>query len=709
MKRSSHIFKKTAAALLTLLLAAPGFSQETQDLLSMSLEDLLNIKIFSASKQVEDLFTSPLSSSVVTKEEIRNAGATSIQEAMRLVPGVMVREKTNGIYDIHLRGLGNISPNQAFSNAINTITLVMIDNRIVYNYLDGGTFWNDFAIDLNDVERIEVVRGPAAALYGPNAVAGVINIITCRPENNGLQARAGLQRGSVNTTLANGSLGYSTDTFSMLVSGNYQKRDRYQTDYYVMEQGRYIAFDDFPEEILALDTGQRLSDFDIRYPNPALAADKTGLNAFLNYHPAEHVALDISGGYADARVQNIYVDIGALSFATWDSRSAYLNLSGNVRGLTGRFSLTSGESSTLSTVASSNKSTNMDAEIEYTLKAGAVSLRPGVSFKNAQYDWEYMGGYQSLTSAGFGVRADYQTGHLRLVAGLRGDKYSAPDKIYPSYQFSGLYSINPGHLIRTAYSRANRAAFLAQLFFDMDIPVPVAGIGFAMLGNQDLALLTQDMIEIGYRAKWTKHLQTDIEGFYSYTRDYAELFENGKTEFRNGLLYTISEWQNLDLKAQQIGMTASLNYLPSSRVHLKAFITVQRTNLKEYAPDISRQDSTVDIRHRHTPDYYGGLYLNYRPADRLTLNVSAYTYGRQEYDHEDYTLTMPFPPFTSTTYYNNTTMKGKFLLNAKISYTINPLVTLFINARNILNDDTREFGFADRIGSLYLVGITVGQ
>src|SRR5687768_7144471 len=128
----------------------------------MSLKELLNVKIVSVSKSAESLFDAPLSASVLTKEDILKSGATSIMEALRLVPGLIVREQTNGNYDIHLRGMDNV-PNAPFDLTSNTTTLVMVDNRPIYSYLMGGTFWETLPVSLHDVEKIEVVRGPAAA------------------------------------------------------------------------------------------------------------------------------------------------------------------------------------------------------------------------------------------------------------------------------------------------------------------------------------------------------------------------------------------------------------------------------------------------------------------------------------------------------------------------------------------------------------------
>src|SRR3989442_9575314 len=116
-------------------------SDSVSSLLRLSIENLMNIPIYSASKVAESTFDAPLSSSVVTKEQIKRSGCTSIMEALRMVPGVIVREQTNGNYDIHIRGLDNIPPNAGLLFFTSSTTLVMIDNYPVYNYLHGGTFW----------------------------------------------------------------------------------------------------------------------------------------------------------------------------------------------------------------------------------------------------------------------------------------------------------------------------------------------------------------------------------------------------------------------------------------------------------------------------------------------------------------------------------------------------------------------------------------
>src|SRR5918993_504463 len=107
---------------------------EEVDMYSLSLEELLNIPINSASKKDETLFDAPLSSYTITRADILQAGSMSIMEALRLAPGVIVREQTNGNYDIHIRGFDNILRTNGASEKNSLSTLVMIDNRPVFNH-----------------------------------------------------------------------------------------------------------------------------------------------------------------------------------------------------------------------------------------------------------------------------------------------------------------------------------------------------------------------------------------------------------------------------------------------------------------------------------------------------------------------------------------------------------------------------------------------
>lgn len=151
------------------LLAQDEEADEQRDLFEMSLEDLMNVEVTLASKKEERLFTTAAAVYVVTAEDIRRSGATSIPDALRMVPGVEVARINANKWAITARGF-----NDEFADKL----LVMIDGRSIYTPLYGGVHWDTHDVMLEDVERIEVVRGPGGTLWGANAVNGVINIIT---------------------------------------------------------------------------------------------------------------------------------------------------------------------------------------------------------------------------------------------------------------------------------------------------------------------------------------------------------------------------------------------------------------------------------------------------------------------------------------------------------------------------------------------------
>src|SRR6266487_1559283 len=156
--------------------AAPAFSAEpprSSDLAELSIEELGNIQITSVSRHAERLSDAPAAIFVITGEDIRRSGATRLSEALRLAPNLEVARSSASSYAISARGFNQPS---GIANKL----LVLIDGRTVYTPLFSGVFWDAQDVMLEDVERIEVISGPGATLWGANAVNGVINVITRR-------------------------------------------------------------------------------------------------------------------------------------------------------------------------------------------------------------------------------------------------------------------------------------------------------------------------------------------------------------------------------------------------------------------------------------------------------------------------------------------------------------------------------------------------
>lgn len=156
--------------------AQDGLGAGFEDLTTLSLEDLMGItvEVTSASKKAQDPFKTPAAVYVLSSEDIRRSGINTLPGLLRLVPGMHAVQADSSTWDISTRG---------FNSGLSNKLLVLIDGRTVYAPLFGGVFWDVQDTMIEDIDRIEVIRGPGATIWGANAVNGVINIITKRAED----------------------------------------------------------------------------------------------------------------------------------------------------------------------------------------------------------------------------------------------------------------------------------------------------------------------------------------------------------------------------------------------------------------------------------------------------------------------------------------------------------------------------------------------
>jgi iron complex outermembrane receptor protein len=155
-----------------LLACTPALANNVDQLAElkrMSVDELLNVEVTSVSRHGEDLRDAAAAIAVITREDLRRTGVTSMPEALRLVPGIHVGRRNSNSWAVSSRG---------FSSVTSEKLLVLSDTRSIYTPLFSGVQWDIQDYLLEDVERVEVIRGPGAALWGSNAVNGVINITT---------------------------------------------------------------------------------------------------------------------------------------------------------------------------------------------------------------------------------------------------------------------------------------------------------------------------------------------------------------------------------------------------------------------------------------------------------------------------------------------------------------------------------------------------
>lgn len=218
---------------LAILAATPTLASsdaDYDDFSELNLEALLNQTIVSAAKYEQNLSESPMAATVITAEEIAASGYHSVPDLLKTVPGMDVMQSTSSGYDVSARGMNE--------NGSNTM-LVLVDGRSAYQDLFGLTIWERLNVTLEDIKAIEVIKGPGSAMYGANAFAGIVNIITFRPgEKSGTSFRTsvtglGDSYASFRQAAEEGAHGYK-------FNGSWQRSPNWDTG---EPQGETVRFD----------------------------------------------------------------------------------------------------------------------------------------------------------------------------------------------------------------------------------------------------------------------------------------------------------------------------------------------------------------------------------------------------------------------------------------------------------------------------------
>jgi iron complex outermembrane receptor protein len=200
--RSPSFRPKLIPTFWALALIAAGSSRQAfaaaspTDLSKLSIEQLGEVEVTSVSKRSEPVNTAASAIFVITHEDIARSGALTVPEILRLAPNLEVAQTSANRYVVTARGMNGNPATQSFSNKL----LVLIDGRTVYTPVFAGVYWDMQDVLPEDIDRIEVISGPGATLWGSNAVNGVINIITRKSDHTlggFAQASAGDQQRSL--------------------------------------------------------------------------------------------------------------------------------------------------------------------------------------------------------------------------------------------------------------------------------------------------------------------------------------------------------------------------------------------------------------------------------------------------------------------------------------------------------------------------------
>ncbi len=701
---------------------------DSNSLFQLSLEDLMNVKIVSASRKSESVFDAPVSSFVITKQDIAVSGALSIAEALKLCPGVIVREYSPGSYDVSIRGGADGLPTYTYT-VNNTTILTMIDNRPIFNNFQGGTFWANLPITLVDVERIEIVLGASSPLYGPNAVSGVVNIITKKFDKKGVNLNTNVQYGINNSVVANMLTGYKfSDKLDVGASVNAISRQRTDIDYYDIEGATFVS------DINKISNLTVSSNPNVFYTGAANKGhEQTGANFYLNYNPTSKVKLLTNLGYN--RSQNLTAFNNTETQLThFNNEGAHAYLKGDLYNFTIQASYIKGRQGYGGNNPPYKYDYNTtDLYIDYNINVSKnLTIKPALSFQQANIDDKKytidlsrigaFNGAAEMNNYAASLKADWSLEKLRFIAAGRIDKFTYPDKFYPSYQFIINYKPTTNDNLRLIAGLAYQGSFIgttATNFRNSVKKLPIAP-GFTIdnsifvKGSENLKLLQNRMYEIGYRKNFSSLVYADLsvtrqqfDNFYSYILN-APIFDN---LVNPTVASTTIKFENIDLKAVQHSVTLSVSTsLLDSKLTLKPNITFQQTDIKNYSPNYA-QDTNIfsntvktykNIGFKTTPSWYGGLLASYKINSKFT--VATQFYGFTEYQQTTNALTNNEPTDEIITTNPNTLINNKLLVNLTLHYKVIEKLTVFLNGRNLLNNFSREGFGTDKIGTQLFVG-----
>lgn len=481
----------------------PQAAWAESDLTELSLEDLMNTEVTSVSKKAQNKHDAAAAITVISSEDLRRGGFTSVPEALRVVPGLQVAQIDANRWAISSRGF-----NQEFANKL----LVLIDGRSVYTPLFGGVYWDIQDYPIEDIERIEVIRGPGGTIWGANAVNGVINVITKHTSDTEgalVSARAGSQEyGGVGRW--GGRLGEDT---SYRVYGSGFKREDFDVDQ------RQNAIDEWNGGQVGLRMDSSLTDRDeIR-----LSADY--------YHVDQDRGLFTGFGFAERNFEAQ----GGNVVLNW---ARQLEDDGSVTGKV-FYDRTYRDG----TVEEDRHTADVELQHDFMLNEGEAVEAAVTWGANYRFSTAHINGIPTQTlipsdedfhlGGGFGqVQVNLLDRKLALIAGVKlgGNSWSGFE-----YQPSGRLLFKPveGHTVWAAVSRAVRTPTQLDRNLLAVIPNP-PNPSLTLTGNDEQR--SEDLLsfELGYRFFAWEKITAEINAFHHEYEDVSSLRSTGATTFTFG-------------------------------------------------------------------------------------------------------------------------------------------------------------------------------
>ncbi len=565
----------SGAATATRPAAEPGL--ENIDLLSMDIP-----MVITASRREQKVNTVPYAVSVITADDIQAAGARTVPDALRLAPGMDVADLASGVFAVSPRGFHGSSASEV---------LVLVDGRQIFDSLYGGTSWASWPFQLEDIDRIEVIRGPGGVTWGANTLNGVINIITKDPKNQTGLTMTG-KGGSRGAQKEHIGYGFADGALRLRVSGEYEANDGFakggsrlaklEDDYKAGRMGVHAIYDAGPRDTLTFSGGSGLLDGG--HPTTPFGSIGSSRNAGsqANYllgnwehRLAEDNRINVTGyvndfqhspGLAnvDYRYQQLALQVGQTfnpsenHTVTWgiDSRTDLMDASNS-----DPFMLSKDRISTA--IIGLYVQDEWRFAPRWTLTLGG------------RIDYEFYGGFQPSARAAL--------------------SYQLPDDSFIYGSVSRAFSMPPAGL---------RFLQVPEFF----------GLVYAG-ADRDMRAETGVTYELGYRKRFLERIETNVN---LYWNEYDDLITNSPRRGPPGLMQ--AEYDNR-ASASSYGLELDVRYAVSRRLTLLGNYTYEQLDWEAAVPYLEKNAITpprhkfmVGTRYDLLDDLHLSSYLYYVDA-----------------------------------------------------------------------------------------------
>jgi iron complex outermembrane receptor protein len=582
--------------LFSCIIGTSAFAQTdpSSDLTAISLEELLNTKVTSVSRRQQSISDSAAAVSVLTSEDIRRSGASSIPELLRHVIGLDVARVNGTNWAVSSRGF-----NSFFADKM----LVLVDGRIVYNPIFGGVFWDEVDTMLEDVDRIEVIRGPGASVWGGNAVNGVINIITKKTADTqgGLLVASGgnVERGN-GAGRYGGTIGKKTQyrifaKYSDLNSdGSGPGPNR--SDLSMLRGGLRVESQ--------LDSENKVTISGESYSGQDNSVWTEGVIGQPVPQPYQN-PINVAGGFVLGEWDHAFRNgsDSLLRFSYEKPKRTGLDLTSYDVEFQHNFSV------------GSRQQISWGFGYRYTTDTTAVTGR-GFKFVPASDTTSLGNGFVEDTFAFLGSR-------LKLSVGGKIERSDFSNwELQP--RISGIFKLNRRHSVWAAVSRANETTSRTDRAIQADVvglaPNPLPGLVRAM-GNPNLKAERVAAYEAGYRWEPLKRVSVDAATFYNRYSDLVGQLPGTPSVQQVPTLYVlVPTISTNEFSGPSYGGEIQSHWILSDRWRLNVNYAFLRVSLKAPATGSQVGPANADSP-RHTFLIDSSFQLNRRIETNLFLRA----------------------------------------------------------------------------------------